>query len=426
MKLCYRIGDSLFKLDADSLLEMNEWAFAYADDLVLLSDEKEKLQESLQIFDKAVADAGMEMSVAKTKVMQTGKGAGKDDISLDFGARGTVKEVKEFKYLGSLITNDGSMTREISERIVKAGGVFARMRRNVFAVRAMAKSVKMRVYAASVLSVLLYGSETWNITVADIRRLESFHNRCLRCMFGISRLTHFTNFDLRKLTGQQSIGTMIMNNRLRWLGHIVRMADERMPKRMLFGKLQTARPQGGAKQRWKDCLLADLRFMGLENGWTQVATQRDKWHARTREAVTKWESEKNRKEKEVYEEKKAGLTVACPRCHRMFLNEKGMKGHFGQIHKGVETSSDEEGDDDDDDDDDDKDTATSSTKSKSRSSSSRSSNTKEPSKYVCPNEKCKKDCSTGAGLARHLRCNEECEAVAEASTKKKEKEKRKK
>ena len=71
-------------------------------------------------------------------------------------------------------------------------------------------------------------------------------------------------------------------------------ADERMPKRMLFGKLQTARPQGGAKQRWKDCLLADLRFMGLENGWTQVATQRDKWHARTREAVTKWESEKNR------------------------------------------------------------------------------------------------------------------------------------
>ena len=68
------------------MMEMNEWAFAYADDLVLLSDEKEKLHQSLQIFDNAVAEAGMEMSVAKTKVMQIGEGA---DISIDFGARGT-------------------------------------------------------------------------------------------------------------------------------------------------------------------------------------------------------------------------------------------------------------------------------------------------------------------------------------------------
>jgi hypothetical protein len=215
----------------------------------------------LKIFDEAVADAGMEMSVAKTKVMQTGKGA--DDISLDFGARGTVKEVNEFKYLGSVITNDGAMTREISERIIKAGGVFAAMRRNVFAVKAMSKEVKLRVYAASVLSILLYGSETWNVTAADIRRLESFHNRWLRCMYGLSRLTHFTNFALRKLTGQQSIQTMIMNNRLRWLGHVARMSEERMPKRMMFGKLQTVRPQGGAKQRWKDCVQQDLKFMGL-------------------------------------------------------------------------------------------------------------------------------------------------------------------
>ena len=153
---------------------MNEWAFAYADDLVLLSEDKEKLHESLKIFDTAVADAGMEMSVAKTKVMQTGEGA--DDISIDFGARGVVKEVNEFKYLGSLITNDGSMTKEITARIAKAGGVFAAMRRNVFAVKAMSKEVKLRVYSASVLSVLLYGSETWNVTAAEIRKLEAFHN----------------------------------------------------------------------------------------------------------------------------------------------------------------------------------------------------------------------------------------------------------
>ena len=44
MKLSYQIGDSL-KLDKAGMLEMNEWAFAAADDLVLLSEEKEKLHE---------------------------------------------------------------------------------------------------------------------------------------------------------------------------------------------------------------------------------------------------------------------------------------------------------------------------------------------------------------------------------------------
>ena len=66
-----------------------------------------------------------------------------------------------------------------------------------------------------------------------------------------------------------------MNNRLRWLGHVVRMSDERMPKRMMFGKLQIVRPSGGTKQRWKDCVQHDLGFMRLEDGWSDLASQRD-------------------------------------------------------------------------------------------------------------------------------------------------------
>ena len=401
VKLCYRIGDSLFKLDKEGMLEMNEWAFAYADDLVLMSDEKEKLHESLKIFDEAVADAGMEMSVAKTKVMQTGEGA--EDISIDFGARGTVKEVKEFKYLGSLITNDGSMTREISERIGKAGGVFAAMRRNVFAVKAMSKEVKLRVYSASVLSVLLYGSETWNCTAAEIRRLESFHNRCLRCMFGISKLTHFTNFALRKLTGQQTIQSMIMNNRLRWLGHVMRMSDERMPKRMMFGKLQTARPAGGTKQRWKDCVQQDLKCMEMEDGWTDLAQQRDKWHAATRKAVASWERGKNAKEQADYEQRKAGIGVKCPQCDFVAKNEKGLKSHVGQKHPKweyyPEDASSEESDEDEPFG---KKRTTTTRKSRSSTSApSSSSSSSRNSKYLCP--QCGKDCSSGSGLSSHLR-----------------------
>ena len=421
VKLCYRIGDSLFKLNKEGLLEMNEWGFAYADDLVLLSDTKEKLHESLKIFDEAVTAAGMEMSVAKTKVMQTGKGA--EDITVDFGARGTVKEVNEFKYLGSLITNDGTMAREISERIAKAGGVFAAMRRNVFAVRSMAKKVKLRLYAASVLSILLYGSETWNVTAADMRRLESFHNRCLRCMFGISRITHFTTFDLRKLTEQQSIETMIMNNRLRWVGHVMRMADERMPKRMMFAKLQTARPQGGTKQRWKDCVQHDLRFMGLEDGWSDLAHQRDKWHSATKETVDKWEKAKNNKAEEDYKQKKAGEGVKCPHCSHVAKNDKGLRSHVGQKHPKWQFYPDDSTSDDSADsttESDDGPSRSSTRKTSSRSapsSSSSSSSTSTSSKWVCP--ECKQDCSSGGGLSSHQRHTGHGAATAPSHVKKK-------
>ena len=284
------------------------------------------------------------------------------------------------------------------------------------------------------LSFFLLGSETWNCTAADIRRLESFHNRCLRCMFGISRLTHFTNFDLRKLTCQQTIQSMMMNNRLRWLGHVMRMQDERMPKRMMFARLQTTRPAGGTQQRWKDCVQHDLRFMELEDGWSHLAQQRDKWHSTTEGAVRKWEAEKNAKEKEGYEQKKAGSGVKCSfrGCGFIAKNEKGLKSHWGQKHKFVDESSD----DSDDDDDDDAAPRSSSSSSSGRSSSSSSSTTttattagspsssssrtilvgssrsSTSSKYICI--KCGKDCSSGSGLSSHLRHQKCHKAAADA------------
>ncbi len=80
-------------------------------------------------------------------------------------------------------------------------------------------------------------------------------------------------------------------------------------QKMMFWKLQTVRPQCGTRRRWKDGVVHDLRFMGLEAGWSDLACQRDKWHSATKEAVSKWEKEKNAKEQTDYEQKKAGIGV---------------------------------------------------------------------------------------------------------------------
>ena len=67
---------------------------------------------------------------------------------------------------------------------------------------------------------------------------------------------------------------MVKRRRLEWLGHIARMPDNRIPKKVLFGWLQQPRPQGGPRRRWKDIIRQDLKDIGIDEG---------QWH---NEAVT--------------------------------------------------------------------------------------------------------------------------------------------
>ena len=108
------------------------------------------------------------------------------------------------------------------------------------------------MYKAVVLGVLLYGSETWTTKRAVARKLEAFHNRCLRGILGITsvqqHLQHMSSVQVARQFGtEQSLEDMIVLRRLRWLGHWARMDDHRLPKKILFGWLSKRRPAHGTK-----------------------------------------------------------------------------------------------------------------------------------------------------------------------------------
>ena len=100
--------------------------------------------------------------------------------------------VSDFVYLGSKFTSDCSSSPEISRRLQLARSAFGRLSAVWCSARIRA-ATKLRLINSFILPVLLYGCETWSSSVADSRRLDVFHRKCLRNVLGIRWDDHITN-----------------------------------------------------------------------------------------------------------------------------------------------------------------------------------------------------------------------------------------
>ena len=102
----------------------------------------------------------------------------------------------------------------------------------------------------------------------------------------------------------QSAHTLLKLAQLRWTGHITRMPDERLPKKVLYEELQEGkRSQGGQKKGYKDTLKALLKDFNIPTeSWEKVAQDRTKWHCFINQGVSQFEAkricEAERKRKE--------------------------------------------------------------------------------------------------------------------------------
>ena len=177
-----------------------------------------------------------------------------------------------FTYLGANISRDGEITSEVTRRIARAARAFECLRVPVFKNKDLSLATKRAVYRAVVLAVLLYGAETWTMKAVHTRCLNSFHNRCIWTILGVTRYQQcnerLTSQSLSHRFGlQHSISDNILEQRLRWLGHVGRMDEERLPNRLLFGELNMKRPCHGAKKRWRDVLKVDLQAIGVYDRW---------------------------------------------------------------------------------------------------------------------------------------------------------------
>ena len=145
------------------------------------------VKENAEALVVAAKEIGLEVNDDKTKfmVMSRDRNAGRGhSVKID---NTSIERVEEFKYLGTTITDQNSIQEEIKSRL-KLGNACYHSVQNLLYSRLLSKNLKIKIYGTIILPVVLYGCETWLLTLMEERRLRVFENRVLRKVFGPKRM----------------------------------------------------------------------------------------------------------------------------------------------------------------------------------------------------------------------------------------------
>ncbi|XP_078732581.1 mitochondrial tRNA-specific 2-thiouridylase 1 isoform X1 [Lampetra fluviatilis] len=194
-----------------------------------------------------------------------------------------VERVESFPYLGSVLMTGSSLTAEVSLRISRAAIYFHRLHNAVWKLPGLSLRTKLQVFSATVIPSLLYACETWTPLMEHLHRLETFRLACLR-------------------SGQSPIGELLRQARLRWLGHVARMPSHRMPKQLLFSRIEGAkRARHGLEKRWSDVVQENVELSGLADDWYQRCQDRPQWRRLVKDATGQLEAVALQQQRRAYE-----------------------------------------------------------------------------------------------------------------------------
>ncbi len=159
------------------------WNILFADDAEIISDSPDNLQSIMNCFNEVISAYGQEISITKSEIMFIGNLDGQLDINV-LGK--SLKRVNEFRYLGSMESSDATCSLEIQSRVKKAYASYHMHKTAIFSNPNLSFIVSLSMYKVLVLSVLLYGCESWIISARDLKTLESFQYQILKSIFRIS------------------------------------------------------------------------------------------------------------------------------------------------------------------------------------------------------------------------------------------------
>ena len=145
------------------------------------------------------------------------------------------------------------------------------------------------------MPIVLYGCETWSLTLREERKVRVFENKVLRRIFGPRReevmgeWRRLHNEELNDVYCSPNIVRVIKSRRIRWAGHVARMGEKRGVYRVLVGKPKGKRPLGRPRRRWVDNIRTDLQEVGCGHvDWIGLAQERGRWCSLVSAVMNLW------------------------------------------------------------------------------------------------------------------------------------------
>ena len=133
----------------------------FADDIALIRNSRDALQLVTDKTEEVGSSIGLRISYKKSKIMSVGGQRPFIPVSL---RDQHLEDINEFVYLGSSISGSSDINVEIKRRIALASSTFAELSK-IWKNRNITLEVKLKIYKACVLSVAMYGAETWQLAV---------------------------------------------------------------------------------------------------------------------------------------------------------------------------------------------------------------------------------------------------------------------
>ena len=200
------------------------------------------------------------MSRSKTEYLRVGGVDDGEELKLQ-GEK--VKRAKNFKYLGSTVSNDGRYEEEVRRRI-QAGWMSWRKVSGVLCDRKLSAKIKGKM-CKSVVRPTLW-NETVAVTEKEMGKMEVAELKMVRWALGVTKKDKIRNEYVRGTAKIAKLGDKLRNARLRWYGHVKRREEDFVGKRMMEMAVPGRRKRGRPRRRWMDLVREDMERVGAREG----------------------------------------------------------------------------------------------------------------------------------------------------------------
>ncbi|KAH1220391.1 LINE-1 retrotransposable element ORF2 protein [Glycine max] len=237
----------LFTLILDVLTEQIQEimprCMLFADDIVLLGESREELNERLKTWRRALETHGFRLSRSKSEYMEC-----------KFNKRRRVSNSED----------DGEIEGDVNHRI-QAGWMKWRKASGVLCDAKVPIKLKGKFYRTAVRPAILYGTECWAVKSQHENKVGVAEMKMLRWMCGKTRQDKIRNETIRERVGVAPIVEKMVENRLRWFGHVERRPADSVVRRVdQMERRQTIRDRGRPKKTIREVIKKDLELNDLD------------------------------------------------------------------------------------------------------------------------------------------------------------------